>query len=72
MTEERKIIDTDIFGNIWLILSTSLIVFLIIIFFLTDNSHTAVMLSIAISSILVIIYWIYSHIKPKKEADNKK
>lgn len=72
MSEENKIVDTEIFGNIWVILSTSLIVFIIILWFITKDSFTSLMITIAISSFLVIGYWIYSYFKPKKEVINKK
>jgi hypothetical protein len=72
MSEKNKIIDTEIIGNIMVILSTSLIVCLIVLFYILDDSHASVMISIAISSFLVIGYWIYSFFRPKEEENNKK
>jgi O-antigen/teichoic acid export membrane protein len=71
MSDKNKIVDTEIIGNIMLILSTSIIVCLIALFYITNDSHAAVMISIAISSFLVIGYWIYSFFRPRKEDNNK-
>ena len=71
MSDKNKMIDTEIAGNIMVILSTSIIVCLIALFYITNDSHAAVMISIAVSSFLVIGYWIYSFFRPRKE-ENKK
>jgi hypothetical protein len=67
MSEENKIIDTEIFGNLWIILSTSIVLLMVILWNLTEDSFPKVMIACSVTSVIVIGYWIYSSIKIKKQ-----
>jgi hypothetical protein len=54
-------------ANSWLILSSSLLVLLIILWYTTQDSFWTGIIAFSISAILVIGYCIYSNFKTKKE-----
>lgn len=70
MSEEKNVIETEIFANSWLIFSSSLLVLLLIIWFTTKDSFWTGMIAFLISSFLVIGYNIYSKFKTKKQRSN--
>lgn len=70
MPKDDNDIETEQFGNAWLIFSVSFLALLLVLWFTTKDSFWTGMIAFSISSVLVIGYCIYSNFKTKKEKLN--
>jgi hypothetical protein len=66
MPKDDNDIETEQFGNAWLIFSVSFLSLLLVLWFTTKDSFWTGMIAFSISSVLVIGYCIYSNFKIEK------
>jgi len=69
MVKKDKSIDTDKFGNSWVIFSSSLFVIFLVLHYTLNNDLWGGLAAFFISLFLVIIYYLYSGFKNRQ---NKK